>query len=97
MTITVDGSRAGAGSSSATLSLQPGSTVYDALASAIDTERSRLDALLSAMREGLVFVDQEERIWVEGCWLQSSDGYGRLIRTWQPGHWEIRRTRVWVQ
>lgn len=32
VTITVDGSRAGAGSSSATLSLQPGSTVYDALA-----------------------------------------------------------------
>lgn len=32
VSITVDGSRAGAGSSSATLSLQSGSTVYDALA-----------------------------------------------------------------
>lgn len=31
----------------------------------VDTERSRLDALLSAMRLGLVFVDQNERI----CYL----------------------------
>ena len=50
-----------------------------ALASAIDTERSRLDALLSAMREGLVFVDQEERICYLNpafakLWLVSLDG-----------------------
>lgn len=50
-----------------------------ALASAIDTERSRLDALLSAMREGLVFVDQEERICFLNpafakLWLVSLDG-----------------------
>lgn len=43
------------------------------------------------------WVDQEERVWIEGCWLQSVDVYGRMIRTWQPGHWEIRRTRVWIQ
>jgi len=36
-----------------------------ALVATVDAERSRLDALLSAMRLGLVFVDQDERI----CYL----------------------------
>jgi len=46
----------------------------------VDTERSRLDALLSAMRLGLVFVDQNERICYlnpafASLWLVNLDGH----------------------
>ena len=43
------------------------------------------------------WVEREQRVWVEGFWLQSVDAYGRRCKTWQPGRWEISRTREWVQ
>lgn len=42
------------------------------------------------------WVEREQRVWVEGCWIASVDAYGRACKTWQPGRWEIRRTREWV-
>lgn len=50
------------------------------LLATVDAERSRLDALLSAMRLGLVFVDQDERICYlnpafAGLWSVSLDGH----------------------
>lgn len=50
------------------------------LVATVDAERSRLDALLSAMRLGLVFVDQDERICYlnpafASLWSVSLDGH----------------------
>lgn len=50
------------------------------LVATVDTERSRLDALLSAMRLGLVFVDQDERICYlnpafAGLWMVTLNGH----------------------
>lgn len=50
------------------------------LVAAVDAERSRLDALLSAMRLGLVFVDQNERI----CYLNPA--FARLWAVSLDGH-----------
>ncbi len=41
--------------------------------------------------------EREERTWIEGCWIETFDAYGRRCKQWQPGRWEIRRTREWVQ
>ena len=41
--------------------------------------------------------EREERVWIEGCWVQSVDPYGRRCTVWQPGRWEIHRTREWVE
>ncbi len=41
--------------------------------------------------------EREERVWIEGCWVETFDPYGRRCKTWQPGRWEIRRTREWVE
>jgi hypothetical protein len=41
--------------------------------------------------------EREERVWLEGCWIETFDAYGRRCKQWQPGRWEIRRTREWVQ
>jgi len=41
--------------------------------------------------------EREERIWIEGCWVETFDPYGRRCKTWQPGRWEIRRIREWVE
>ena len=41
--------------------------------------------------------ERESRVWVEGCWIETFDAYGRRIKQWQPGRWEVRRTREWVQ
>lgn len=43
------------------------------------------------------WADRDENVWVEGEWVEMTDAWGRRIRTQQPGHWEVRRTRVWVQ
>lgn len=43
------------------------------------------------------WLEREARVWVEGFWSESVDAYGRRCRVWQPGRWEIRRTREWVQ
>ena len=42
------------------------------------------------------WAEREERVWVEGCWIEAVDAYGRRCKTWQPGRWEIRRIREWV-
>jgi hypothetical protein len=42
------------------------------------------------------WVEREQRVWVEGVWIESVDAFGRACKTWQPGRWEIRRTREWV-
>lgn len=41
--------------------------------------------------------EREERVWIEGCWVETVDAYGRRCKQWQPGRWEIRRTREWVE
>ena len=41
------------------------------------------------------WVEREERVWIEGCWVESVDAYGRRCKIWQPGRWEIRRIREW--
>jgi hypothetical protein len=41
--------------------------------------------------------EREERYWVEGCWVDSFDAFGRRCKTWQTGRWEVRRIREWVQ
>jgi hypothetical protein len=41
--------------------------------------------------------EREERVWVEGVWIETLDAYGRRCKQWQPGRWEVRRTREWVQ
>jgi hypothetical protein len=41
--------------------------------------------------------EREERVWVEGCWLEAVDAFGRRCKQWQPGRWEIRRVREWVR
>jgi hypothetical protein len=40
--------------------------------------------------------EREERYWVEGCWIETLDTFGRRCKQWQPGHWEVRRIREWV-
>lgn len=40
--------------------------------------------------------EREERVWVDGCWIETRDRFGRIRKEWQPGRWEIRRTREWV-
>lgn len=42
------------------------------------------------------WVEREQRVWIEGCWFDSVDAFGRRCKTWQPGRWEVRRTREWV-
>ncbi|HRR34675.1 MAG TPA: hypothetical protein P5026_11285 [Kiritimatiellia bacterium] len=41
--------------------------------------------------------EREERVWVEGCWIETVDAYGRRCKQWQPGRWEVRRIREWVE
>jgi hypothetical protein len=41
--------------------------------------------------------EREERVWIEGCWVEAIDAYGRRCKQWRPGYWEIRRTREWVE
>jgi len=41
--------------------------------------------------------EREERVWIEGCWVETFDPYGRRCKSWQPGRWEIRRIREWVE
>ena len=41
--------------------------------------------------------EREERTWIEGCWVETVDAYGRRCKMWQPGRWEVRRIREWVQ
>ena len=41
--------------------------------------------------------EREERVWIEGYWVESTDSWGRRVKTWQPGYWETRRIREWVQ
>lgn len=41
--------------------------------------------------------EREERVWIEGCWVETVDPYGRRCKMWQPGRWEIRRIREWVE
>ncbi len=41
--------------------------------------------------------EREERVWVEGCWIETLDAFGRRCKQWQPGHWEVRRIREWVE
>lgn len=41
--------------------------------------------------------EREERVWIEGYWSEAFDAYGRRCKQWQPGRWEIRRLREWVQ
>jgi hypothetical protein len=43
------------------------------------------------------WLEREERIWADGCWIETVDTFGRRVRQWQPARWEIRRTREWVQ
>ena len=42
------------------------------------------------------WVERDERVWVEGYWMNTRDAYGRQVRAWIPGHWEVRRTRTWI-
>ncbi|MBQ9431238.1 MAG: hypothetical protein IJU44_06765, partial [Kiritimatiellae bacterium] len=42
------------------------------------------------------YEDRVQQVWVEGCWVNSVDAYGRACRAWQPGHYENRTVRVWV-
>ena len=39
--------------------------------------------------------EREERVWVEGCWVETRDRFGRIRNEWRPGRWEIRHTREW--
>ena len=41
--------------------------------------------------------EREERYWIEGSWVEALDAYGRRCKMWQPGRWEVRRIREWVQ
>ena len=41
--------------------------------------------------------EREERVWIEGCWVETVDAYGRRCKQWQPGRWEVRRIREWVE
>lgn len=41
--------------------------------------------------------ERDERYWIEGNWVETFDAYGRRCKMWQPGRWEIRRIREWVQ
>ena len=36
------------------------------------------------------------RTWVPGRWLVRFDDCGRRVRTFERGHYEVRRERVWV-
>lgn len=42
------------------------------------------------------WVEREQNVWVEGCWVETFDAFGRRCKQWQPGRWELRRTREWV-
>lgn len=37
------------------------------------------------------------RVWVPGRWVWSIDDCGRRVRYREPGHYEYRRERVWVE
>ncbi|MBR4172512.1 MAG: hypothetical protein IKR48_12755 [Kiritimatiellae bacterium] len=43
------------------------------------------------------YEDRQERIWVEGQWVYGTDSWGRRTQVWEPGHWEVRTVRVWVE
>jgi hypothetical protein len=43
------------------------------------------------------WTEREERVWIEGCWIESVDSYGRKYKKWRPGYWQIRRIKVWVE
>ncbi len=45
---------------------------------------------------GGYWVEREQQVWVEGCWVETADAFGRRYRAWQPGRWEVRRSREWV-
>ena len=45
---------------------------------------------------GGYWLERETRVWVEGYWVEGLDAFGRRSQSWQPGRWEIRRTREWV-
>lgn len=37
------------------------------------------------------------QVWVPGRWVVTFDRCGRQYRHWQPGYYEVRRERVWVE
>lgn len=41
--------------------------------------------------------EREERVWVEGCWVEAVDPFGRRCKSWQPARWEVHQIREWVQ
>lgn len=43
------------------------------------------------------YEDRQERVWVEGQWVYGTDSWGRRTQVWEPGHWEVRTVRVWVE
>jgi hypothetical protein len=43
------------------------------------------------------WTEREQNVWIEGYWVEVTDAWGRRVKTWQPGHWEVRRNREWVQ
>jgi len=47
--------------------------------------------------QGGYWQEREERYWIEGYWIETTDAYGRRCKMWQQGRWEIRRVREWVQ
>ena len=42
------------------------------------------------------YVNQQQQVWVEGCWVNQQQANGAIVRVWQPGHYETRTTQVWV-
>ncbi len=40
--------------------------------------------------------EQVQNVWVEPCWVDGTDVYGRPTRIWREGHYEARTTQVWV-
>jgi hypothetical protein len=41
--------------------------------------------------------ERDERYWIDGNWAETYDAFGRRCKMWQPGRWETRRIREWVQ
>jgi hypothetical protein len=41
--------------------------------------------------------EEPVNIWVAGRWDVSHDRFGRLVRTWCPGHYETHHRRVWIE
>ena len=74
--------------------VQPAPIVYTQPAPVVYAQQP---AAVVYAQPGGYWVEADNRVWVEGLWIDFTDAWGRHGRRQQPGHWETRHIREWRQ